>query len=131
MEGQKITNSTDIICIICGQSISSNVWVKRKERGRDDWKECQDCTAKPTAKIIVHHPSLGQIQCYPHQGEVNELWQPLDASGNLYRPGVRLCGNKDCVNTAHIEKPAVKTISDIDLILMSMEVRAKYRARVK
>jgi hypothetical protein len=80
---------------------------------------------RPIGKITVHHPALGLIQCYPHKGEVNELWQPLDVLGELYRPGVRLCGNKDCVNTAHIEK--VIPLTDLDIILMSTEVRAKHR----
>ena len=127
MDKKHISKANDIVCANCGQDIPSNVWAKRKERGRHDWKQCTDCTAKPIEKITVHHPALGQIQCYPHKGEVNELWQPLDALGNLYRPGVRLCGNKDCVNTAHIEKPKVPTVSDLDIILMSMEVRAKHR----
>jgi hypothetical protein len=41
--------------------------------------------------------------------------------GELYRPGVRLCGHKDCVNTAHIEKPKVTPLTDIELILLSAE----------
>lgn len=82
---------------------------------------------RPIEKITVHHPSLGQIQCYPHKGEVNELWQPLNVLGELYRPGVRLCGNKDCINTAHIKKETVTPATEIDIILMSTEVRAKHR----
>jgi len=107
--------------------VPSNIWAKRKQRGRQDWEYCVDCTAKPTEKITVHHPALGQIQCYPHKGEVDELWRPLDVLGQLYRPGVRLCGHKDCVNTAHIEKETVTPLTDIEIILMSTEVRAKHR----
>jgi len=45
---------------------------------------------------------LGEITCYPYAGDVDELWRPLDASGGLFRPGVRLCGHADCVNLNHI-----------------------------
>jgi hypothetical protein len=127
MGKKHLVKADDIFCIGCGRAVPANIWAKRKQRGRHDWDHCVDCTATPTAKITVHHPALGQIQCYPHKGEVNELWQPLDVLGDLYRPGVRLCGNKDCVNTAHIEKPQVVTVSDLDIILMSTEVRAKHR----
>ena len=27
---------------------------------------------------------------------------PIDEQGNLYLPGERVCGNKDCVNKTHI-----------------------------
>ena len=105
----------------------SNIWAKRKQRGRADWTSCVDCTAKPIDKITVHHPALGQIQCYPHKGEVNELWQPLDELGELFRPGVRLCGYKDCVNTAHIAKPAVTPLTDLELIVFSVEFNRRRR----
>ena len=127
IKDKTIINSTDIFCVTCGQAIPCNVWAKRKQRGRQDWDNCVDCTMRPIEKITVHHPSLGQIQCFPHKGEVNELWQPLNVLGELYRPGVRLCGNKDCVNTSHIEQQTVTPASDIDIILMSTEVRAKHR----
>ena len=103
------------------------MWAKRKQRGRHDWDNCIACSAKPTAKITVPHPALGQIQCYPHKGEVNELWQPLDVLGELYRPGVRLCGNKDCVNTAHIAKPTVTPLTDLELILFSVDFNSRRR----
>lgn len=127
MGKKHVFKSTDIFCVACGQAVPANVWGKRKERGRHDWDHCVDCTAKPVGKITVHHPSLGLIQCHPHVGEVNELWQPLDGLGQLYKPGLRLCGNKDCVNTTHIEAPKVTPITDLEVILMSIEVEAKHR----
>jgi len=117
----------DIICITCGQTVPVNIWAKRKQRGRHDWQYCVDCTAKPLDKMTVHHPALGQIQCYPHKGEVNELWQPLDDSGALYRPGIRLCGHKDCVNSAHIVKAVVEPLVELDLMLLDVELDAKRR----
>jgi hypothetical protein len=128
MDKKHVFKDTDIFCITCGQAVPTSIWLKRKQRGRHDWDHCIDCTAKPVGKITVHHPALGQIQCYPHKGEVNELWQPLDVLGDLYRPGVRLCGHKDCVNTAHIEKQTVKPLTDLELILFSVEFQAKRQA---
>jgi hypothetical protein len=33
---------------------------------------------------------------------LNDDWHPIDDNGELYRPGKRLCGLKDCVRQAHI-----------------------------
>jgi hypothetical protein len=116
-----VFSDSDITCIGCGQNISVSLWGKRKERNRQDWRKCGDCTATQTNKITVHHPVLGLIQCHPHLGDVNELWQPLDDKGNLYRPGKRLCGHKDCVNTAHVE-PVVAPLPDHEVILLSNNI---------
>jgi hypothetical protein len=35
-------------------------------------------------------------------GELNDNWQPITDDGQLYRPGERLCGLKDCVKQAHV-----------------------------
>jgi len=52
------------------------------------------------------HPILGNIECHPYDGELDELWRPINAVGDLYRPGERLCGHKDCINSNHIITPA-------------------------
>jgi hypothetical protein len=127
MDKRHNSRLNDIICITCGQTVAENIWAKRKARGRADWDHCVDCTAKPLSKMTVHHPALGQIQCYPHKGEVNDLWQPLDDSGQLYRPGVRLCGFKDCVNSNHIAKASVDSLTELDLMLLSVEFNARRR----
>jgi len=45
----------------------------------------------------------------------------------LYRPGERLCGHKDCINSNHIVAPPKPVISDIERILMSSEIRQASR----
>jgi hypothetical protein len=35
-------------------------------------------------------------------GELNDNWEPITDDGQLYRPGERLCGLKDCVKQAHV-----------------------------
>lgn len=41
--------------------------------------------------------------CVSHKGLYDDDDNPLDAKGNLYRPGVRLCRKRDCVNQMHIQ----------------------------
>jgi hypothetical protein len=115
-----------IFCKQCGIIIPYLVWYKRKSRNRADWDHCKDCNATPKKVEVFVHPSLGRIACCPYVGEVNDLWQPINAVGDLYLPGKRICGHSDCVNTNHIEKPEPKTISNFDLLLSSVEVRKKH-----
>jgi hypothetical protein len=35
-------------------------------------------------------------------GDLDDNWQPIDEDGQLYRPGERLCGLKDCVKQSHV-----------------------------
>lgn len=108
--------------------------MKRVERKRDYLDICRDCLDVRKGDVLVHnskvkrqHPTLGAIQCKPYKGDLNEDWLPIDDKGKLFMPGLRVCGLKDCVNVKHVIPPKTATISDIDLILMSMEVRAKHR----
>jgi hypothetical protein len=95
-----------ILCVRCGQSIPVSTWVKRLSRKAENWDTCKDClSTKPIKHIQYKHPTLGYIFCYPHQGEVDELFRPVDESGNLFRPGERICGHKDCINVKHIQTP--------------------------
>jgi hypothetical protein len=111
-----------IFCRQCGIIISYEVWYKRKIRNRDNWDHCRDCIATPRKIEVTFHPSLGRIECVPYVGEVNELWQPINAVGDLYLPGERICGHKDCVNKNHIRQPEPKTVSDLDLLLGMIEI---------
>jgi len=127
-----IFNEGDMFCLQCGQIIPYSTWAKNKSRHRPQWDHCADCRATPKLRLIVNHPILGKIECIPYTGEVDELWRPINAIGDLYMPGERLCGFKDCVNRNHVIKPAKKTVSDLDLILMSSEIRQQdKRARTK
>ena len=112
-----------IFCRQCGIIITYEVWYKRKIRNRENWDHCRDCIATPKKVEVFVHPSLGRIACVPYVGELNELWQPINAVGDLYLPGERICGHKDCVNTNHILKPEPKTVSDLDLLLGLIEIQ--------
>ena len=127
-----IFNEGDIFCVRCGQIVPRTTWEKAKSRNKPDWDHCQDCKATPRQCIKWLHPILGKIECHPYDGEVDELWRPINAVGDLYRPGERLCGHKDCINSRHIVAPPKPVISDIERILMSSEIRRQdKRARTK
>jgi len=118
-----IFNEGDMFCDRCGQIIPKSTWEKAKSRNKPDWDHCQDCKATPKQKLVVNHPILGRIECIPYTGELDELWRPINAVGDLYKPGERLCGHKDCINSRHIITPPKPVVSDLDMILMSSEVR--------
>jgi hypothetical protein len=127
-----IFNEGDMFCDRCGQIIPKSTWEKAKSRNKPDWDHCQDCKATPKQRLIVNHPILGKIECYPYDGELDELWRPINAVGDLYKPGERLCGHKDCINSRHIIAPPKPVITDIERILMSSEIRQQdKRARTK
>jgi hypothetical protein len=121
-------------CIWCGQWNTKDAFFKRVERKRDDPNLCKDCTDVRKSNGLqkfkskrTDHPKLGVLWCYIWSGELNDDWYPIDDNGKLYMPGVRICGFKDCVAEQHVISPKKATVSDIDLILMSMEVRAKHK----
>ena len=58
---------------------------------------CRSCTRKP-AKVITY----GKLRCEPYQGDLNDELQPIDENGEVFLPGVRICGHSDCVNVKHI-----------------------------
>lgn len=118
-----IFNEGDMFCERCGQIIPKSTWEKAKSRNKPDWDHCQDCKATPKQKLVVNHPILGKIECIPYTGELDELWRPINAVGDLYKPGERLCGHKDCINSRHIVAPPKPVVSDLDMILMSSEIR--------
>ena len=118
-----IFNEGDMFCVRCGQIVPNSTWSKAKSRNKPDWDHCQDCKATPQQRIKWLHPILGNIECYPYDGELDELWRPVNAVGDLYRPGERICGYKDCINGRHIITPPKPVVSDLDMILMSSEIR--------
>lgn len=125
-----------IACIRCGQSIPVSTWVKRLARKTENWDTCKDClSVNPITHIQYKHPTLGYIFCYPHQGEVDDLFRPLDEAGNLFRPGERVCGHKDCINVKHIETPKApellptrerRTVVDDDELFWALIEAQKY-----
>ncbi|NBR24219.1 MAG: hypothetical protein EBU08_10690 [Micrococcales bacterium] len=144
-----------IACIRCGQSIPVSTWVKRLARKTENWDTCKDClSVNPITHIQYKHPTLGYIFCYPHQGEVDDLFRPLDEAGNLFRPGERVCGHKeldeagnlfrpgervcghkDCINVKHIKSPVApvatptrkrRTVVDDDELFWALIEAQKY-----
>jgi hypothetical protein len=95
----------DIECQQCGVVIRKDVWMKNFSRNRDKWDYCKSCKAKPVAYVSFRHPVLGLICCVPHRGELDDSWTPLNAKGEPFRPGFRVCGNRDCVSPSHIVDP--------------------------
>jgi len=45
--------------------------------------------------------------CRPWHGEFDADENPLTDDGKLYRPGVRLCRKRDCVERSHIVDPVM------------------------
>lgn len=124
-------------CVWCGQWISKDAFRKRTVRKLGQADTCKDCRDTRKEFSIANtrqqknwkHPQLGHITCYIWLDELNDDWLPVDDEGNLFMPGQRICGLKDCVNSKHVVAPKQLTVSDIDLILSSMEVRAKHKTK--
>jgi hypothetical protein len=91
-----------LACKKCGQSVCKANVEKRRSRKKDNPEWCSACLAKPVARISYMHSVLGEIWCIPHVGDVNDDLYPVDALGELYKPGERICGHKDCVNSQHV-----------------------------
>ena len=65
---------------------------------------CESCRASRRNRITY---SDGNI-CLPWHGAFDEDDNPLDDAGDLYLPGVRICGHKDCCEPSHIDgQPSV------------------------
>ena len=124
---QELLKTNQIDCWQCGQKVPYTIWAKRRERGKTDWDKCRDCTAKPSNAVRTIHPVLGVIICYPYIGELDDLWRPIDDSGQLFLPGERLCGLKDCVNRNHVMglnyRKKSKQITDFELLMAMVEVQ--------
>lgn len=100
-------------CTRCGAWIIRDIVSKRKQRNDQYADECKDCrdVRKYTdtywlRTVIRQHPTLGRIECLAWNGELDDDWRPIDENGDLYRPGERICGAKDCVSLHHVIAPA-------------------------
>jgi hypothetical protein len=60
---------------------------------------CRSCRA--TKQKII---DTGGLRCQPWQGDYSkeDLVSPM-LNGNLYLPGHRVCGKRDCININHIQ----------------------------
>jgi hypothetical protein len=84
-------------CLRCGCAMKDDTAQQRAKRGRDMWG-CKECQAGKQTKLTTDYGI-----CEPHQLELDDDNRPLTRLGELYRPGVRLCGYSDCINLDHIE----------------------------
>ena len=98
----KDCNEGMAVCDRCGQPVCWRVIAKRKSRKTENPDWCSSCLAKPVNRIAYKHPVLGEIWCIPHEGDLNDDLYPVTDLGELYKPGERICGHKDCVNSQHI-----------------------------
>lgn len=80
-------------CARCGYA-----WDVQSPRKREQF--CSSCKA---AKVQTVTSPFGP--CVPWHGRFGpDHATPVDDYGQVVRPGVRLCGNADCVSARHIEK---------------------------
>ena len=91
-------------CPQCGIEFDMDVIHKRRARGDMDTlcRDCRDTAPGWRLKLAITHPILGRIECRPYRGDLDENWNPIDEHGNLFMPGERICGHKDCVAKKHI-----------------------------
>jgi len=89
-----------LTCERCGieEVVFRTTLTKRLERNEEYWANCVDCVTRQGRKYSKRSPD-----CKPHSGELDDDLYPLNKYGKPFRPGVRLCGNTDCINRDHIE----------------------------
>lgn len=59
---------------------------------------CYSCRSR---KVQTVHGALGK--CVPWHGRfAADFATPVDDDGKVVMPGVRLCGNSDCVSVKHV-----------------------------
>ena len=84
-----------MLCERCGYEDTTGLLEKRVDRGAS--KTCPSCRARPATVVKTEFG-----ECMPHQGDFDDYDNPLDANGELFRPGFRKCFKSDCVNPEHI-----------------------------
>lgn len=125
-----------IVCVWCGNWISRGSYSKRKERKLEDADSCKDCrdVAKYTdapkfRKVSRTHATLGKIECLAWNGDLDDDWNPIDENGELFRPGERICGAKDCIDIHHVITPK-KSATDYKLLIAMHEMQ-EYNKKVR
>lgn len=102
-------------CQTCGSIFDFRVEYLR--RSSYDTTKCKDCKAKP---VNVVKTKFGL--CTPHKGDFDwDTMQPLK-DGKPYLPGIRKCGNADCIARKH-----VITVNDLLAEQHSIEYRTGRR----
>jgi hypothetical protein len=119
-----------VYCTKCGIATDKEQVYKRTIRKAVNPTWCRDCRDDRTEirrDYKWNHPVLGRISCWLWIHELNDDWWPIDENGELFRPGKRICGLKDCVRLTHIIEPETLTVSDTDLILGMHEMQQHNR----
>lgn len=116
-------------CSQCGQLFSKDLYYKRVSRKIPNPDHCSDCKAVPVKQYTWNHPTLGRITCQPFQGELDDLWRPINVVGRLYMPGERVCGKKDCVNASHVV--TVKLTAQPHETLLALVEAQRYDRKVR
>ena len=76
-------------CTRCG-------WIWDVHSTRNNHEICESCRARKVQKVGG---------CLPWHGRFNsDMVSPIDEDGNLVLPGIRKCGNLDCIQPSHIER---------------------------
>jgi len=92
-----------VICQRCGIEENSTRMEQRKARKSEVL--CVSCAARPQKFIQTEFGT-----CEPYAGPFDHYDNPLTETGELFRPGFRLCGKADCVAESHI-----RTFADVEL----------------
>ena len=84
-----------MLCERCGYEDTTGLLEKRVDRGAS--KLCSSCRAKPVSVIKTEFGD-----CKPWAGDFDTDDNPLNPDGSLLLPGMRKCGNSDCVAEDHV-----------------------------
>jgi hypothetical protein len=91
------------VCERCGVKQSTTA-VPGEKATRRRSPLCESCQAKPVTTVMTAYG-----RCRPHKGPFDADDNPVDDfTGELYRPGKRLCGMRDCIELKHIESTKVR-----------------------
>lgn len=83
-----------LVCERCG----NKEYRDPEKAGRRRSPYCSSCNAKPASTVLTAYG-----KCRPHKGQFDANDNPINEYGDLYRPGKRLCGYRDCIEKTHIE----------------------------
>lgn len=84
-------------CEKCGLDDSSELEFFERRRERHQEILCRSCLARPVRSVKTAYGI-----CRPHRGAFDQEENPLDRWGRLFRPGLRLCGYRDCIEPSHV-----------------------------
>ena len=80
-----------MLCRRCGLS-----WIVPLTKRRQSIVLCVSCRMRPALSI-----QYGASRCVPWRGDFDGEDNPM-VHGDLFMPGIRSCGHRDCVNGLHI-----------------------------